>query len=110
MASALAAQMRTLGMVFSMMLITVFLGTELGSEGLDAPNALGGLLSTMRYALGAISVLSLLALLTAWRDSSSTSATRLEQVDAAGRVSTIATFGRNELGHWGAWLIGCRSG
>jgi MFS family permease len=69
MASALASQMRTLGMVFSMMLITAFLGMELGSEGLDAQNALGGLLSTMRGALGAISILSLLALLTAWRDS-----------------------------------------
>ncbi len=70
MASALAAQMRTLGMVFTMMLITVFLGMELGSEGLNAQNALSGLLSAMRWALGAISILSLLALLTAWRDRS----------------------------------------
>lgn len=68
MASALAAQMRSLGMVFSMMLITVFLSFNLGPDGLIAETAVEGLKMTMRGALGLIGLLALLALLMAWRD------------------------------------------
>lgn len=68
MASALASQMRTLGMVFSMMLITVFLALNLGQEGLESSHAVPGLLKTMSGALFAIGGLSVLALLVAWRD------------------------------------------
>lgn len=71
MTSAMSAQMRSLGMVFSMMLITVFLVYNLGSSGLAAESAVTGLLHTMSSALGLISLLSLLALLTAWRDGGS---------------------------------------
>jgi MFS family permease len=71
MTSAMSAQMRSLGMVFSMMLITVFLVFNLGSRGLTAENAVTGLLLTMSSALGLISILALLALLTAWRDGGS---------------------------------------
>lgn len=68
MASALAAQMRSLGMVFSMMMITVFLAINLGAEGLSAGSAVAGLKITMEWSLGFVGLLSLLALLTAWRD------------------------------------------
>ncbi len=71
MTSALSAQMRTLGMVFSMMLITVFLVYHLGSAGLTGKMAVPGLLKIMNSALGLISILALLALLTAWRDGGS---------------------------------------
>lgn len=67
MASALAAQMRTLGMVTSMTLITVFLAVLLGTEGLGR-DSLPGFVRAMRLALLSISVLSLAALVTAWRD------------------------------------------
>lgn len=69
MASALASQMRSLGMVFSMMLITVFLAINLGAEGLASETAATGLVRAMRGALGLIGLLALVALLTAWRDS-----------------------------------------
>ncbi|MBW2455194.1 MAG: MFS transporter [Deltaproteobacteria bacterium] len=67
MASALAAQMRTLGMVTSMMLITVFLSIHVGEAGLG-PDSVPGLLTAMRWALGCIGVLALWALVTALRD------------------------------------------
>jgi MFS family permease len=68
MASALAAQMRSLGMVSSMMLITVFLSYNLGTDGLIAETAVAGLKATMHGALGLIGLLALLALFLAWRD------------------------------------------
>ena len=68
MASALAAQMRGLGMVCALMLITGFLSVNLGRAGVAAPNAVEGLAATMWGALGAISLLALWALITAWRD------------------------------------------
>ena len=67
MASALASLMRTLGMVFAMMLITVFLAVHVGRAGLGA-DTLGGLLTAMRLSFGAISVLAVWALVTAVRD------------------------------------------
>lgn len=67
MASALASLMRTLGMVFSMMLITVFLAVHVGSAGLGA-DTLDGLLTAMRLSFGAIGVLAVWALVTAFRD------------------------------------------
>ena len=67
MASALASLMRTLGMVFAMMLITVFLAVHVGAAGLGA-ETLGGLLTAMRLSFGAISVLAVWALVTAVRD------------------------------------------
>ena len=67
MASALASLMRTLGMVFAMMLITVFLAVHVGRAGLGA-ETLGGLLTAMRLSFGAISVLAVWALVTAVRD------------------------------------------
>ncbi len=66
-AAAVAAQMRTLGMVTSMTIITVMLALMLGTEGLGEAS-LPGFLRAMRLALGAISVLSLTALVLAWRD------------------------------------------
>ena len=71
MTSAMSAQMRTLGMVSSMMLITVFLVFNLGAEGLKAETAVAGLLKTMSSALGLIGLLAFLALLTAWCDGGS---------------------------------------
>jgi MFS family permease len=68
MASALAAQMRGLGMVCALLVITGFLSAHLGSDGLAAPNAKAGLSGAMGGALGVISLLSLWALVTAWRD------------------------------------------
>jgi MFS family permease len=68
MASALAAQMRSLGMVCALMLITGFMSVHLGSAGVAAPHAVAGLAATMRGALGAISLLALWALVMAWRD------------------------------------------
>ena len=68
MASALASQMRSLGMVFSMMLITVFLAYHLGVDGLMGEGAIPGLKATMESALGLVGFLALLALLMAWRD------------------------------------------
>ena len=67
MASALAAQMRTLGMVSSMTLITLFLAVFLGTAALGA-ESLPAFVRAMRLALAAISVLSVVALVTAWRD------------------------------------------
>ena len=67
LASALAAQMRTLGMVASMMLITLFLAVHVGAEGLGA-DSVPGLLKAMRWALGGIGLLAVLALATAVRD------------------------------------------
>ena len=67
MASALAAQMRTLGMVSSMTLITVFLAILLGTAGLG-DHSLAGFLAAMRGSLAAISGLALVALVMAWRD------------------------------------------
>jgi MFS family permease len=67
MAAALAAQMRTLGMVSSMTLITVFLAVSLGTAGLGG-EALPGFLRAMRLSLGVIGVVSLGALVAAWRD------------------------------------------
>ena len=68
MASALAAQMRSLGMVCALMLITGFMAVQLGRAGVAAPHAVEGLEATMRGALGVISLLALWALVTAWRD------------------------------------------
>jgi MFS family permease len=68
MASALAAQMRGLGMVCALMLITGFMSVHLGADGVAAPHAAQGLAATMWGALGAISLLALWALVTAWRD------------------------------------------
>ena len=67
MASALAAQMRTLGMVSSMTLITVFLAILLGTAGLG-DHSLDGFLRAMRSSLAGISGLAVLALVMAWRD------------------------------------------
>lgn len=67
MASALAAQMRTLGMVFSMMAITVFLAVHVGGSGLGE-HTLGGLLTAMRWSFGTITVVAVWALATALRD------------------------------------------
>jgi MFS family permease len=67
MASALAAQMRTLGMVSSMTLITVFLAILLGTAGLG-DHSLAGFLAAMRGSLAAISGLAVVALVMAWRD------------------------------------------
>jgi len=68
MVSALAAQMRGLGMVCALMLITGFMSAELGAAGVAAPHAVEGLEATMWGALGVISLLALWALVTAWRD------------------------------------------
>jgi len=68
MVSALASQMRTLGMVCALMLITAFMAVHLGSEGVASPRALEGLVATMRGSLGLISLLALWATVTAWRD------------------------------------------
>jgi MFS family permease len=68
MASALAAQMRGLGMVCALMLITAFMTVNLGSAGVAAAHAVAGLEATMRGALGGISLLALWALITAWKD------------------------------------------
>jgi MFS family permease len=68
MASALASLMRSLGMVCALMLITGFMAANLGPEGVSAPHAVAGLEATMWGALGVISLLSLAALLMAWRD------------------------------------------
>jgi MFS family permease len=68
MVSALAAQMRGLGMVCALMLITGFMSAELGAAGVAAPHAVAGLEATMWGALGVISLLALWALVTAWRD------------------------------------------
>jgi MFS family permease len=68
MASALASQMRSLGMVSSMMLITIFLALHLGADGLVGEGAVNGLLASMRGALGLISLLALIAVFTVWRD------------------------------------------
>ena len=68
MASALAAQMRGLGMVCALMLITGFMSVHLGPEGVEASHAAAGLVATMEGALGLISLLALWALVTAWRD------------------------------------------
>jgi MFS family permease len=68
MVSALAAQMRSLGMVCALMLISGFMSAELGPAGLAAPYAVAGLEATMWGALGLISLLALWAFVTAWRD------------------------------------------
>ncbi|MCG6923829.1 MAG: MFS transporter [Acidobacteria bacterium] len=68
MASALAAQMRGLGMVCALMLITGFMSVNLGPAGVAAPHATRGLAATMWGALGVISLLALWALISAWRD------------------------------------------
>jgi len=75
MASALAAQMRTLGMVSSMTLITVCLALFLGTAGLGE-QSLGGFLRAMRLSLAAISAVSLVALVAAWRDAAGATPTR----------------------------------
>ena len=67
LASALAAQMRTLGMVTSMMLITLFLAIHVGDQGLG-PDSVPGLLTAMQWALGGIGLLAIWALVTALRD------------------------------------------
>ncbi len=67
LASAMAAQMRTLGMVTSMMLITLFLSIHVGDAGLG-PDSVPGLLKAMRWALGGIGMLAIWALVTALRD------------------------------------------
>lgn len=67
MASALAAQMRTMGMVMAMMLITFFLARHVGEAGLGEDTR-QGLLTAMRLSLGAISLLALWALLTTLPD------------------------------------------
>ncbi len=67
MASALASQGRTLGMVCAMMLITFFLARHVGGEGLGEDTRTG-LLTAMRLSLGSISVLAVLALVTSLRD------------------------------------------
>jgi MFS family permease len=68
MASALAALMRSLGMVSALMLITGFMSAKLGPAGVSAPHAAAGLEDTMWGALGVISLLSLASLVMAWRD------------------------------------------
>jgi hypothetical protein len=68
MVSALAAQMRGLGMVCALLVITVFLSAHLGNDGLAAPDAAGGLAATMGGALAIVSLLALWALFAAWRD------------------------------------------
>ena len=68
MVSALASQMRSLGMVCALMLITAFMSAELGPAGVTSPHAVAGLEATMRGALGVISLMALWALVTAWRD------------------------------------------
>jgi membrane protein implicated in regulation of membrane protease activity len=60
--------MRGLGMVCALMLITGFMSVHLGPAGVAAPHAAAGLAATMWGALGAISLLALWALVTAWRD------------------------------------------
>jgi MFS family permease len=72
MAAALAAQMRTLGMVSSMTLITVLLAVMLGTAGLDE-HSVDGFVRAMRLSLVGISGLALVALATAWRDAPSRS-------------------------------------
>ena len=67
MASALASEMRTLGMVFSMMMITVFLAVHVGGAGLGT-DTLPGLLTAMRLSFGTITVVAAWALVTALRD------------------------------------------
>jgi MFS family permease len=66
-ASALAAQMRSLGMVFAMMVITYFLARHVGEAGLG-PDAGAGLRAAMRLSLGVISVLAAWSLTTSLRD------------------------------------------
>ncbi|HPF71869.1 MAG TPA: MFS transporter, partial [Candidatus Krumholzibacteria bacterium] len=66
-AAALAAQMRTLGMVTSMAVITVMLALLLGTEGLGA-DSLPAFVRAMRLALAVIGAISLAALVGAWRD------------------------------------------
>jgi MFS family permease len=68
MVSALASQMRSLGMVCALMLITGFMSAKLGPAGVAAPHAVAGLAATMWGSLGVISLLALWALVTAWRD------------------------------------------
>jgi MFS family permease len=68
MVSALASQMRSLGMVCALTLITGFMSAQLGPAGVAAPHAVAGLKATMWGALGLISLLALWALITAWRD------------------------------------------
>ena len=67
MASALAAQMRTLGMVVAMMLITFFLARHVGEAGLGEGTR-EGLRTAMRLSLGSISLLALWALFTSLPD------------------------------------------
>jgi hypothetical protein len=43
----------------------------LGPEGVEAPDAEAGLLATMRGSLAVISLLSVWAMVTAWRDAPS---------------------------------------
>jgi MFS family permease len=71
MGSALASSMRTLGMVVSMLLITVFLSLSLGDEGFETASATDGVLTTLRWSTSALLVLSVLALMTASRDRAS---------------------------------------
>jgi MFS family permease len=67
MASALAAQMRTMGMVAAMMLITFFLARYVGEAGLGEDTR-QGLLTAMRFSLGGIGLLALWALVTTLPD------------------------------------------
>ena len=74
MASALASLMRTMGMVCALTLITGFMAVYLGAAGVASPAALSGLVATMRGSLAVISLLSVWAMVTAWRDAPAGSA------------------------------------
>ncbi|MCP4573476.1 MAG: MFS transporter [bacterium] len=66
-ASALAAQMRSMGMVFAMLVITFFLARHVGEAGLGEETR-EGLRTAMRLSLGTISLLALCALVTSLPD------------------------------------------
>lgn len=66
MASALTAQMRTLGMIISMLLITLFLSLLMGKSTISAETA-GHYLSVMQYSLVSLAILGGIAILMSFR-------------------------------------------